>query len=120
MPIDYHIDHAHRLVVARGHGVFGDEDVFSYQHKVWSRPEVIGYDELIDMTAVEEIAIPSTKRIPELAELAANDLAFGLGRMFEVYRNLHSRSTKKMQVCRTMREAYAFLGLKGETPDAAS
>lgn len=90
-----------------------------------------GYDELVDMTAVEHIAIPSTKRIPELAELAANmdtsnqsskmaivapqDLAFGLGRMFEVYRNLHANSTKKVQVCRAMREACAFLGVKGES-----
>jgi len=112
---------------------FSDEDVFSYQRQVWSQPEVAGYDELIDMTAVEQIAIPSTKRIPELAELAANmdtgnqssklaivapqDVAFGLGRMFEVYRNLHASSTKKVEVCHTMREARAFLELKGERPD---
>jgi hypothetical protein len=128
MPIEYQIDHTRRLVVAAGRGIFSDEDVFSYQNEVWSRPEVAGYDELIDMTAVEQIAIPSTRGIPELAAIAAKmdsdtiasklaiiapqDLAFGLGRMFEAYRNLHTRSTKKVQVCRTMDEAWAFLGVK--------
>ena len=60
MPIDYQIDHTRRLVVAKGRGVFGDEDVFSYQH---------------------------------------------------------ASSTKKVQVCRTMREACAFLAVNGEISD---
>jgi hypothetical protein len=53
MPIDYHIDHAHRLVVARGRGIFSTSDVMTYQLEVWSQPEVAGFDELVDMSGVE-------------------------------------------------------------------
>ena len=41
----YQIDHARRLVVARGKGVFADADVFAYQREDWSQPDVAGYDE---------------------------------------------------------------------------
>jgi hypothetical protein len=130
MPIDYYIDHARRLVIARGRGVFVDADVFAYVREVWSRPEVAGYDELVDMTAVERIALPSPAgpRIQQLAELAAahdpaasaarlaivapNSLAFGLGREYQIYRGLDSRSRKEVGVFRILAEALSFLGIE--------
>jgi hypothetical protein len=84
MPIDYEIDHARRLVFARGRGIFADADVFAYQREVWSRPEVAGYDELVDMTEVEEIAIPTLAgpRIQQLAgEAAAQDHPTSAGKL---------------------------------------
>ena len=127
MPIEYRIDHERRLVMARGHGTFSGEDVFGYQRDVWSRPEVAGYDELVDMSQVEHIALPSAERIQELAKLSAGmdvrssasrfaivapaEFAFGLGRMYEAYRNLDDRSTKKVSVFRSLDEALAFLGV---------
>jgi hypothetical protein len=59
---------------------------------------VAGYDELVDMTAVQSIALPAASRVRDLAEVsaqmdprppasskfaivAAGDLAFALGRM---------------------------------------
>src|SRR5262249_11384908 len=100
---------------------------FGYQREVWSRPDVRGYDELVDMTAVEEIEQPSAARIRELASLAAGmdapdvpskfaivapaTIAYGLGRMFEVYREMDPRSTKEVSVFRTREEALAFLGM---------
>jgi hypothetical protein len=131
MPIDYSIDHARRLVVARGRGVFSDADVFAYQREVWSRPDVAGYDELVDMTDVEGIAAPSPTgpRMQELASLAAardlpagagkfaivapDPLAFGLGRAYQAYRELDPRSTKQVGVFRTLGEALVFLGVGG-------
>jgi hypothetical protein len=130
MPIDYHIDHARRLVVARGRGIFTDSDIFSYQREVWSRPEVAGYDELVDMTEVEEIAapVPAGPRLQQLAaEAAAQDLpentgrlaivapsqvAFGLGRVYQTYRGLDARSRKRVEVFRTLAEALSFLGIE--------
>lgn len=127
MPIAYRIDHAARLVIAAGHGTFTHDDVMGYQHAVWSRPELRGYDGLIDMTHVTQIALTSTDRVREVATLAAGmddpaittkfaivapaTIAYGLGRMFGTYRELDPRSTRKVGVFRTMPEALAFLGV---------
>jgi len=51
MPLAHRIDHRPRLVIARASGTLTDEEVFAYQKDVWSRPDVAGYDELVDMTA---------------------------------------------------------------------
>ena len=129
MPIIYRVDHDARIVIAAGEGVLTDAEVFDYQRDVWSRPDVIGYDELIDMRQVTEIELPSAGRVRALAELAAkmddkasrsrfaivasDDIAFGLGRMFqshrEIVREFDGRGTKEVGVFRTMEEALVFL-----------
>jgi hypothetical protein len=104
-------------------------DVFGYQRNVWSLPKVAGYDELIDMTQVEDIALPSTQRVRELARLSAemdarsttsrfaivapSEFAFGLGRLYEIFRSLDDRSTKQVGVFRSLDEALAFLDING-------
>jgi len=128
MPIEYTIDHAQRLVRATGRGTLTGEDIFGYQKDVWSRPEVSGYDELMDMTDIEKIDLRSVDHIKQLAGLSASmdttssqskfaivapgDYAFGLGRMYESYRRLEGRSTKQVGVFRSLDEALAFLELK--------
>lgn len=125
MSIDYSIDRMRRIVFARGRGVFTHRDVFDYQREVWSRPDVAGFHELVDMTDVQEIEQPSAQRMQDLADLsaatdpptaetkfaivAADDLAFGLGRMYEAYRGMNTRSTKKVAVFRTLAEAMQWL-----------
>jgi hypothetical protein len=129
MPITYRIDHARRLVQAEGHGTLTADDLFRYQREVWLRPDVTGYSELVDMRPVRHIEQPSPARIRELAQLSAamdplahgsrfaivapDDLAFGLGRMYESYRSLQPDSTKDVGVFRTMEDALAFLGVDG-------
>jgi hypothetical protein len=131
MPIEYRIDHERRLVIAEGSGTLTDQEVFGYQREVWSRTEVAGYDELVDMSRVEKIALPSNERMQELARLSAGmdppssssrlavvaptDLAYGLGRMYEAYRGLENRSTKQVEVFRSMDEALAYLGTGSAT-----
>jgi len=130
MPIEFSIDHEQRLVRAKGRDTLTDEDVFSYQREVWSLPEVAGYNELMDMSEVQQIALPSIDRVRDLAKLSASmdtaktgskfaivapaDLAFGLGRMYEMYRDLQAQSTKQVGVFRTLKEALEFLGLEEE------
>ncbi|HEY6110342.1 MAG TPA: hypothetical protein VIV56_15690 [Gemmatimonadales bacterium] len=127
MPIAYTIDHALRLVTATGRGELTGDDIFGYQTEVWSRPDIGGYNELMDMTNVERIDLRSVDHIKQLAELSASmdpaaaqskfaivapgDYAFGLGRMYESYRRLEGRSTKRVGVFRSMTEARAFLEL---------
>ena len=126
MPIEYRIDRERRLVIAKGHGVLTPEDILGYQRDVWSRPELAGYHELMDMSRVEHITSPSIEGVRDLAKLSAGmdthslasrfaivaptDLAFGLGRMYEAYRSLDDRSTKQVGVFRSLAEALAFLG----------
>ena len=128
MPIEYTIDHGRRLVIAKANGTLTDEDVFGYQQEVWSRPEVDGYNELVDMSQVDSIDLPSVNRVRELANLSAGmdnrssasrfaivaptQIAFGLGRMYEAYRNLDDRSTKEVGVFRSRDEALTFLGIQ--------
>ena len=127
MPIEYTIDHARRLVWATGRGTLTHEDIMGYQRDVWSSPQVLGYNELMDMRAVERIGEASGKRLKNLAAVSAamdpttqskfaivasKDEAFGLGRMYETYRRLEDRSTKQVGVFRTMDEAWEFLGLQ--------
>ncbi len=113
--------------MASGHGTFSDADMYSYQLDVWSRPDVAGYNELMDMTDVKHIALPSVGRMRQIAELAAkmdvlttkskfaivapDDLAFGLARMFASFRGSDERSTKEVGVFRSQAEAFEFLGI---------
>ena len=129
MPIAYRIDYDARVVVTAGHGILTDADVFGYQREVSSRTDAVGFDELIDMTQVVEIQLPSIDRIKDLAKTAAaadragsksrlavvapTDYAFALGRVFEAYRRLEPKSTKEVGIFRAMDEALAFLNLKG-------
>jgi hypothetical protein len=129
MPIEFRIDHDRRIVMARCVAVMTDRDVFEYQRSVWSSPKIAGYDEIMDMSDVTEIAVPSSQRVRDLAAVSAGmdtrtrssrfaivapgDLAYGLGRMFQSYRELDERSTKQAAVFRTMEEAREWIGLGG-------
>ena len=127
MPITYTIDHARRLVVAEAHGTLTDDETFGYQREVWSRADVAGYNELVDMTHVTYIALPSSERVRDLARYSASmdaeepaskmaivapgDLAFGLGRMYATNRAMNTQSTKHVSVFRTRAAALEFLGI---------
>ena len=132
MPIEHSIDHPRRLVIARGRGTLTGQDIFGYQREVWSKPEVAGYDELMDMGGVEHIALESIGRVEQLARVSAamdtpsrpskfaivapDDVAFGLGRMYQTYRAFNERSTKEVGVFRSWKRALAFLGLEADAP----
>jgi hypothetical protein len=136
MPIIFRIDHERRLVIARGVGIFRRSDPFEYQQQVWSRPDVAGYDELIDMSGVREVDLSSPERMRQLAETASRDdipaggarmaivaptdITFGLARMYEAHRTLQPHSTKNVGVFRTLAEALEFLEVNGvpEMPEA--
>lgn len=134
MPIEHRVDHRRRVVLARVTGTFTDLEIFAYQREVWARPDVAGYDELVDMSDVEHVALPSIERIPALASLSAGmdvrapltrfaivaprDFEFALGRMYAAHRELDSRSTKRVGVFRSRGEALAWLGLDREPPDS--
>ena len=127
MPLVYRIDRDAKLVVAAGYGMLTDADVFRYERETGARSDMIGYDELIDMSSVTDIDVPSVERVEDLVSEAAardavhgpaklaivapGDLAFGLGRMFQMHRRVEPLNTKDVGVFRTMDEALKFLGI---------
>jgi hypothetical protein len=130
MSLAYHIDDARRLVHVRAAGTLTGADIFAYQQGVWARPEVAGYNELIDMSRVTAVSQPTAEQMRRLASLsssmddssstskfaifAPSDLTFGAGRMYETFRELQTGSTKRVGVFRTLAEALEFLGEVGE------
>lgn len=132
MPIEHRIDHQRRLVMARVFGKLGPHEMVQYQRTVWSAPEIASYDELVDMTDVEEIPMVSPGQMQMLATVSAtmdppatcakfaivapSDLAFGLGRMYQAFRGLQTEGTKEVRVFRTEAEALAYLGIEGPLP----
>lgn len=130
MPLEHRIDHRLRLVLTRAVGTLTDDEVFAYQREVWSRPDVAGYDELVDMSAVQHVAVPSIDRVALLASLSAGmdpqapvsrfaivaprDFEYGLGRLYGARRELDTRGTKRVAVFRTRAEALSWLGLERE------
>ena len=48
-----------------------NRDFFGYQNEVWSRNDVQGYDELVDMRGVEDVGVPTADSMRALASLSA-------------------------------------------------
>lgn len=127
MPITYEIHHDRRLVHARVTGTLTKDDAFDYQRDVWSRAEIRGYNQLVDATEMGHVDIPfpSADSMRELAALAAgmddpaaktrfaivavSAFVYGLARMYATYRALDPRSTRVVNVFRSVDEALAWL-----------
>lgn len=125
MPISYTVDHARRLIRVSGSGVFSDDDVFGYQRDIMAREDVLGYDELVDMTNVLRIALPSFERVKDLAKLSAEmdskhppgrfavvapgDVAYMLGRLYKGIRSMVPGASREIGIFRAMEEAEEFL-----------
>ena len=127
MSIEYVIQTERRRVVATVRGTMTHDDVVGYQREEWSQPQVKGFDEVVDMTHVEHVELPSPsgERMKSLVDVSAEmdpaaaskfaivapgDFAFGLARMYATYRAMDQRSTKEVRVFRAMNDAVAWLG----------
>lgn len=134
MPITWRVDHGARVVIAVARGSVADADLTAYQRAVWSQPEIAGYDELLDVTEVKQpevhrdgirdaanlaAQLDDTRLAGRFAIVADSDVAYGLARMYQSYRELDRRSVRSVSVFRTMKEALDFLGIdRSELPDA--
>ena len=132
MPIVHRIDHERKLVIARGYGAFTGDDILGYQRTVWSGKDVVGYDELVDMTLVSEVGRPTPHQIRNLATLASQmdlasapsrfaivapgEAAHALAVAFQKQRQLQQRSSKDVGVFRTFAEAWEFLDITDPPP----
>ena len=122
------VDASRRLVAVRGFGTVSDSDVFHYQATTWRRPDVQGFDELVDMTDVEDVYVAAAGRTEDLARVAAGmdrfekesrlaivapgDSAFRLAQGYGAMRERIGGGHKRVGVFRSRPEAEAWLGLE--------
>lgn len=127
MPMTYEIDHDRKLVIARGSGIITMTEILDYHRQAWSRPDVIGYGEIVDVTGIDERSAISSVEIVNMAKTAAvddtvigpaklaiivaGDLFFGLGRMYQAYRESAVNSRKRVSVFRTVNDAMTWIGV---------
>ena len=127
MPISCHIDHAKRRIIGQALGIVGEGDLFAYQSQAGI---VSDYDEIFDVTNVENLQDVNLDSLRKLADFAAStdvpdtraklaivasrDLYFGLGRMYEFFRAGSPRNTKEINVVHSRVEAENWLDAKME------
>jgi hypothetical protein len=124
--ITYRVMHDRRLVETTITGMLDGEELMRYQAEVWSRDDVAGYDELVDVRGIERVDSASADGMRDLARLSAGmkgsaagrlaivapqDITFGLGRQYEAIRDL--TGDKRVAVFRGREEALAWLGVAG-------
>jgi hypothetical protein len=129
MPLEYRIDRERRVVFATATRTLSYEDVAVYQREAWSRGDLSGHDEVVDLSLVEDFVLSTGDRVRALADLASamdvpgassrlaivapHDLAYGFARMFETYRTMNQSGTKIVSVFRSMQAALDWLGVEG-------
>ena len=128
MPIDYLIDHQRRLIIVRARGTFAIEDMIGYQKKVRSRSDVADYDELLDLSRIEDLVQPPADDLRQAARLslgsdeshsstrlaiaAPASVALGFARTFAAHRNLDPRSDIEAHVFHSEEAAWEYLGIR--------
>jgi hypothetical protein len=126
MPAFYEIDKERRLVLTSGTGVFNKAEALAHQERLLADPDFDpSYSQLLDFThitkfdftaadvqqlALRNVFSPESRR----AFLVPNDLAFGLGRMFEILRE--AEGERGIRIFRDLEEALNWVLSKQEAP----
>lgn len=126
MPFRFTIDPARRLVIVVGSGELVDLDFFTIESEIWSRPEVAGFDQIVDMTDVTGIIGISASKLRALAALSSkydpptgaarmaivspDPLLIALGHAYASIRRAFSPRGKRVMTFWTMAEALSWLG----------
>lgn len=128
MPATHQIDRDNRLIITRWHGepTAGDliDALGSYQQEIRNRDEFVSYDDLLDFGDITGTAL-TTENIRTLGTLATatdqpsvktrlaiivnSTLAYGLSRMYAIYRDQNPGSNKEIQVFKDRAAAMAWL-----------
>jgi len=128
MPAHHTIDNRNKLIVTTWDGDVVDIDLIEaltkYQQDIQCHPHYLGYNEIVDFSEVRKIKVTTEgiKNIGRrasttdqngidrrLAFIVSSDLAFGLARMYEVYRSLTRKTNKRVRTFKNKRDAYAWV-----------
>ena len=117
MPANHKIDNSNKLIITTWEGEAHDnefiEAIKKYQKEIQNHPDYINYNEIVNLSEVTKINI-STEGIKTIGSIASSTdkyeinaklaiivnstLAFGLARMYEVYRGFSKKSLKKIRI----------------------
>jgi len=127
MPINYRFESSPSVLFVEMRGIITDEELLQYAKTATTDVEIpASYHELIDLRGVEvpEVSTDTLRRVaatfrdaerePEgvkVAFVASSDAAFGMARMYQVFR---TGSEAAFHVFREMGEARVWLGLSAE------
>ena len=128
MPANHQINNKSKIIVTTWIGEARDIDfieaIKKYQHDIQNQPEYIDYNELVNFSKMTKIkltagGIKSIGKIAsttdnsdghkKLALIVTSKLAFGLARMYEVYRNISSNAKKELRIFNNEKEALKWL-----------
>jgi len=128
MPIEYAVDEERKVLVARAQGELCDADLLDYAQRLYDDPSIKrAVHELVDLSEVRSDSMITAEGIRALARfweslydwmsggklaiVAPTDVAFGLGRMYQMLRD---DGPDHIQIFRDPEAAWRWL----EAPDA--
>jgi hypothetical protein len=125
MPAFYKIDKERRVVLTTASGVVGIADGLAHQNKLLSDPDFDpSFSQLMDFTQATQVDL-SGEDVRRLAKqnifspdsrraiLAPSDSVYGLGRMFEILREMTGE--RGIRVFRNLDEALEWILAKSES-----
>ena len=128
MPAHHHIDNKAQLIITTWEGEARDiefiEAIKKYQNDIQNYPNYINYNELVDFSNVTGIKL-TTKGIKKIGQIASmtdhistnrklafivsSNLAFGLARMYEIYRSFSAKALKEIRIFKTKKDAFEWI-----------
>ena len=128
MPANHTIDTKARLLITTWEGAAHDieliKELKNYQEDIQNHPDYIDYNEVLDCSNVTKIKLTS-EGIQNIARIASNadqsgsnrklafivgsSLAFGLARMYEIYRGLAKKGQKKIRIFKNKKDAFEWV-----------
>ena len=130
MPASHHIDDNNKLILTTWEGEAVDIDfidaIKKYQKDIQNKPEYLDYNEIVNFIGVTNIRL-TTEGIKHISEIASatdqhganrklafvtsSSLAFGLARMYVVYRNFSAHASKEIRVFKNENNALEWIKL---------
>jgi len=128
MPANHKIDTKSQLLITTWEGAAHDiefiEAIKKYQEDIQNHPDYIDYNEIVDFSKVTGIKL-TTEGIKNIGQIASmtdhnevnrklafivsTSLAFGLARMYEVYRSFSKKSNKEIRIFKTEQDAFEWV-----------
>ena len=128
MPANHHIDNEAQLIITTWEDVGRDRDfieaIKKYQKDIQNHPDFSSFNEVVDLSKITgiKLTIEGIKNIGKIASttdkkeinrklalIVSSNLAYGLARMYEVYRSYAKRAHKEIRIFKNKKEAFEWV-----------